>query len=313
MNPLTRPKVLYLTGMMRCGSTMIGNVLNEVPGAVHVGELHYLWRNGILGTGTNSSCGCGEPVTGCPLWSAVLAAGGTAAGEDEARAMIAAQDRRFRARHTAARLGETLTPLSPPSDVRWATDVTKAVYDVVLDRSDSEMVVDSSKYPAEAAALLGREDLDVKVLHVVRDPRATAFSYRKDKSYVTRMGAVRSTAYWSAVNAASDLLALRGGDRYLRVRHEDFGRDPAGVIAAIQRFAGLDAPNPVTGENRVRLGINHTVTGNPDRLNRGEVVIGCDERWRSELEWKPRVLTTAGAGLQMLRYRYTPGDKERTS
>ena len=31
--------VLYITGWCRSGSTVLGNVLAEVPGVVHVGEL----------------------------------------------------------------------------------------------------------------------------------------------------------------------------------------------------------------------------------------------------------------------------------
>ena len=41
-DPLT---VLCVTGWCRNGSTIIGNVLNEVPGFFHVGELHFLWKN----------------------------------------------------------------------------------------------------------------------------------------------------------------------------------------------------------------------------------------------------------------------------
>ncbi|TDV54231.1 sulfotransferase domain-containing protein [Actinophytocola oryzae] len=296
--------VLYVTGMTRCGSTMIGNVLNEVPGFVHIGELHYLWRNGILGSGTNSTCGCGTPLACCPLWSDVL--GDAFTDVATARRMVAVQDRWLRTRHTAARLAEARGPLHPPADVEWATGLTRDIYRAVGERAGTRVVVDSSKYPAEAAALSGRDDLDVRVLHVVRDPRATAFSYRRDKSYVRQMSAARSTATWGCVNLASDLLAVRAEGAYLRVRHEDFGRAPKQVLAEIMRFAGIEpgAAGPVGADGAVELGDNHTVTGNPDRLNRGRVAIRCDERWRDGLAVRPRVVATAGALPQLLRYGY---------
>lgn len=296
-------RVLYITGMMRCGSTMIGNVLNETDRTLHVGELHYLWRNGILGEGTNTSCGCGEPLTGCPLWSDVLAAEVTA-DRHVAAAVEAVQATRLRARHTPARLAGSLGPLRTPADVRWVTGVTAELYRAAAGAAGAEVVVDSSKYPAEAAALLGRGDLDVRVLHVVRDARATTHSYRKDKSYVTRMSAARSTGYWTAVNAASDLLALAGRDRYLRVRHEDFSARPAEVLDEVMAFAGITGPNPVSADGTVDLGVNHTVTGNPDRFHHGKVLIRDDGRWRTELDWKPRAVTTAASAPQLLRYGY---------
>lgn len=190
--------------------------------------------------------------------------------------------------------------MSTPPDVRWVTGVTADVYRA----TGAEVVVDGSKYPAEAAALLGRDDLDVRVLHVVRDARATAHSYRKDKSYVERMSAARSTGYWTAVNAASDLLALAGRDRYLRVRHEDFSARPAEVVDQIMAFAGISGPNPVAADGTVELGVNHTVTGNPDRFHRGRVLIRDNARWRTELDWKPKALTTAASAPQLLRYGY---------
>lgn len=296
------PTVLYVTGMTRCGSTMIGNVLNEVPGVVHLGELHFLWRNGILGAGTNSTCGCGEPLRDCPLWSDVLV--GDVADRDLAMAMTAVQDKRFHARHTLARCAESRGLRPAPADVSWSTGVTRDVYHAVADRCAARVIVDSSKYPAEAAALCGRHDLDVRVLHVVRDPRATAFSYRKDKSYVRRMGAARSTATWWAVNAASDLLALQGRGKYLRLRHEDFGAAPHRMVTEIMRFVGITGTNPVDPAGHVDLGDNHTVTGNPDRLHRGQVAIRCDERWQSELGWRARLLATAGAWPHLGRYGY---------
>jgi hypothetical protein len=43
---MIRPvKVLSINGWCRNGSTIIGNLLNEVDGFFHVGELHFLWKN----------------------------------------------------------------------------------------------------------------------------------------------------------------------------------------------------------------------------------------------------------------------------
>ena len=44
------------------GSTLLGNVLGELDGAVHVGELRALWDEGLLAGGT---CGCGLPLGSC--------------------------------------------------------------------------------------------------------------------------------------------------------------------------------------------------------------------------------------------------------
>ncbi|GAA5061867.1 hypothetical protein HNP84_005834 [Thermocatellispora tengchongensis] len=302
-----RPRVLYITGWLRSGSTLVGNVLNELPGVLHAGELHYLWRNGVLRTGTNSVCGCGEQVRACPLWSSVLAfaATGEPSGEPEAlaRRMTAAQRRLLRTRHTPARLAEARAGAAP-APVSGVLDRMAGLYRELAARGGERLVVDGSKYPAEAAALLGRADLDVRVLHVVRDPRATALSYHRGKQYISPMGPAASTAYWTAFNLASELVGAAFPERYLRVRHEDLARRPAETLARVIGFAGLDDAPPVDGAGIVRLGVNHTVTGNPDRLRHGEVAIRPDERWRTELPRRHRVTATALALPLLRRYRY---------
>src|SRR6188474_2812517 len=49
-------KIVYLVGTTRCGSTLIGSLLGQVPGAVHVGELARIWQEGMI---DNVRCGCG--------------------------------------------------------------------------------------------------------------------------------------------------------------------------------------------------------------------------------------------------------------
>ncbi|HEY6175374.1 MAG TPA: hypothetical protein VIX73_13045, partial [Kofleriaceae bacterium] len=71
---MIRPvKVLSINGWCRNGSTIIGNLLNEVDGFFHVGELHFLWKN-AYGDGSNTRCGCGLDLVRCPIWSRVLEA-----------------------------------------------------------------------------------------------------------------------------------------------------------------------------------------------------------------------------------------------
>ena len=287
-------RVVYLTGWCRSGSTLIGNLLNELPGVVHVGELHYLWRNGVLAAGTNTTCGCGAPIADCPLWSAVL----RKAGGDAAAAVA---DQRFlRTRHAHRRLTER-TP--PPGAVR-ARGRLVGLYEAIAAETGASVVVDSSKYPAEPAALSRVDGLDLRVLHVVRDPRATAHSWRRAKDYSPAMGAARSTAYWTGFGWASDRMAPALGERWRRLRYEDFVAAPRSHLADLLAWAGIDGEPPVDAAGTATLGGNHTVTGNPDRLRRGPVEIRDGEAWRRELPARDRLLATALAAPLLRRYGY---------
>ncbi|MGV9255368.1 sulfotransferase [Streptomyces sp. NPDC003697] len=305
-------RVLYITGWMRSGSTLLGNVLNELPGVRHIGELHFLWKNGVLGTGTNSSCGCGRPLTECPLWSQALAALPARGTEATARRMLGLQSALMRTRHTRDRLAEARGTRPAAPGVAELLDQSAAVYRRIAARGADRLVVDGSKCPAEAAALLGRSDLDVRVLHIVRDPRATALSYRSAKEYIDPMSPARSSGYWTAFNLASELVGTAAGDRYLRVRHEDLCARPRQTVAEVLRFAGLDDEAPVDESGRVPLGVNHTVTGNPDRLRRGVTQIRPDERWRTALSPADIAAATVPALPLLGRYGYPVAPSRRS-
>ena len=101
--------------------------------------------------------------------------------------------------------------------------------------------MDSSKLPPYGVLLAGLPGIELRVLHVVRDPRAAAFSWRRrraldtgDDRLMTRHPVWKAALLWSVWNAAT--IRLWGRGDYLRVRYEDLVGDPAAVIAADRRL-----------------------------------------------------------------------------
>jgi hypothetical protein len=207
-------------------------------------------------------------------------------------------------RYTGRRLAEAAGRRVAPPGAVAAADRIAALYRAVADVTGARLVVDSSKYPAEAAALCGRDDVDTRVLHLVRDPRATAYSWLRPKGYIPAMGVLRGGVYWTGFNAASERIGAAFPQRYLRLRYEDFARDPAGALCRTLELAGVAAPSPVDATGRATLDVNHTVTGNPDRLARGEVRVRPDDAWRSRLSRRHRAAAALLAAPLLRRYGY---------
>ncbi|WP_242891985.1 sulfotransferase [Actinomadura litoris] len=294
------PRVLYVTGWCRSGTTLLGNLLGEVPGVVHVGELRYLWTNGVLGRGTNTLCGCGRPVASCPLWSGVIA---RLAGDDPAgyaERAVRRQAEALRTRHTGRRLAEARA-LRPPHPA--VGDLVR-LYGAIAAESGAGLIVDTGKFPAEAAALCGVPGLDARVLHAVRDPRATAESWRRAKEYIPAMGPARSTGYWVGFNLASERIGRAFPDRFRRLRHEDLAARPRAALAAVMEHAGLAGEPPVGADGTADLGVNHTVTGNPDRLRHGPVRVREDDAWTRTQPASARRTATMIAAPLLARYGY---------
>ena len=262
-------KVLSINGWCRNGSTIIGNLLNEVDGFFHVGELHFLWKN-AYGNGSNTRCGCGLDLVRCPIWSKVLEAelpsGASAqahAGEVQRR-----QASSVRTRHTWRVLRGGLG-----ASARDHAATMARVYAAIAEVTQCRVIVDSTKIPGEAALLSRVDGIEPYYLHLVRDPRATAHSWMRQKDYAHPMSALRSTAYWIGFNLASHAVVRSCPERSMFLRYEDFTRDPsAGVRGLIELCGGDPAGNPVHGRT-AELRANHTVTGNPDRFRSGTTVI----------------------------------------
>jgi Sulfotransferase family len=299
--PLT---VLCITGWFRNGSTIIGNILNEIPGFFHAGELHALWQN-AAGKGRNELCGCGQPLTACPVWSEILASlrpPGTSL-QEYADTVVHRQLGHARARHTWRVLDHGLHC----DAVREHADLMARTYRAIADRTGARVIVDTTKIPGEAALLPNVPAVTPYFAHLVRDPRAAAYSWRHSKQYVYAMSAAKSTGYWDVFNLGSEAIARRYPERSLFLRYEDFIADPAAAIDALLQLCGEDRDaNPVRGRV-IELHVNHTVLGNPDRFQTGPTTIrNTDDKWRAGLPASAKLaaMTISWPLLGRYGYRY---------
>lgn len=274
-------KVLCITGWCRNGSTIIGNILNEIPGFFHVGELHFLWKN-AAGRGVNEDCGCGRKLVDCPVWSTILPIGQPAGTSlvQHADEVIRRQLGNVRTRHTWQVLRRGLHN----EQIRAHADLMTQVYQAVAKRTESRVIVDTTKIPGESALLEHLDGITPYYVHLVRDPRAVAQSWSKPKEYVYAMGPAKSTGYWTGFNLAAHALTKRHPERSMFLRYEDFIADPAGTVDQMLRLCASDPADNPLDDRTVELHANHTVTGNPDRFNIGATVIRpTDDSWRTGL------------------------------
>jgi hypothetical protein len=245
-------------------------------------------------------------VRSCPFWSAVLKAAYGAKPPDP-RAMLALQRGATRARRTPS-----LWFGSPSSQAREYAAVMAPLYRAIATVSGARLVVDSSKFPAEAALLHEMAGVRPYLLHLVRDPRAVAYSWSRPTPHPDRPGRLMrqhsptvSTLRWLGWNALTELTAAGYRDRALRLRYEDFVADPRARIQDLLRLVGLEPPTgPFLDDRTVRLAANHTVSGNPSRFRAGNVRIRPDDAWRERLPRRAWLIATALSIPLLARYRY---------
>lgn len=310
------PRVIFLGGIGRSGSTLIERLLGELPGVWPLGEVTHLWQRGVV---DGEFCGCGQKFRECGFWSDVGKAafdGWDAVGTERLMALRKALDRtRFIPR--LARNGSAV-PMS--AELREYTDYYARLYRAAAEVSGARVVVDSSKHASLAFCLSHRADVDLRVIHVVRDSRAVAYSWttkvlRPDsstESYMATYSPAQAAAHWNGQNAAFQLLRRRGVP-VLRVRYEDVVDETSQSLRAMAEFAGLEGRPDLsflsvgTEGWSARLRAMHTASGNPMRFAAGAVVIHADERWRTAMPTHQRRLVTGLTFPLLARYGYVKG------
>ena len=126
-----------------------------------------------------------------------------------------------------------------------------------------------------------------------------------------RFSPTKSAWMWDAWNAAAEALWSRDPSRYLRLRYEDFVSDPRGSFEKILGLLGEDAEPPLAGESEVKLGVSHTVSGNPNRFQTGSVALRPDTEWMQKMDPEDRRLVTALTYPMLRRYGYPVRSEER--
>jgi hypothetical protein len=302
--------VLYLGGLGRSGTTLVERLLGELPTVCAVGEIVHLWQRDIR---DDERCGCGARFSACTFWKRVgeRAFGGWSTVDVDR--IHALRDAVERTRHIP-RLHK-----ASPEVLEYASYYTR-VYQAAAEVSGAGVIVDSSKHSALAHVLRWADDIDLRVVHVVRDARGVAYSWTKTVSRpetdgtdeMTRYSPGRSAMLWNAHNAAFGLLARRGV-AVRRVRYEEFLADPRTAVRSIAEFADIpvaDADLAFLGDGHADLGVGHSAAGNPMRFAVGRLPLRRDDTWTVALPPAQRRLVGAVCAPMLRAYGYPLNPQE---
>jgi hypothetical protein len=273
-------------------------VLNRLlvgDGVVGVGELRYLWERGVV---KRQDCSCGNPWDACPLWHPVV--GAVLAAQEATDPVATARQLHHDGRRAGRKINDN--PTRTDGVVGRYAAVLGQLYTTVAQQTGARLIVDSSKDPAHA--LLARASgADVTVVHLVRDPRAVAWSHGRAKAppagaaanVTEKHGTFYVATRWTIRNAFID----RSVQPDLRIRYEDMVADTEQVTKAIFAAAGTELP-PVHG------GVEHLIAGNPNRFDTERPkTLREDVEWRTAQPDRHKRLTKLIAGRLMRRYGYT--------
>ncbi|WP_066632839.1 sulfotransferase [Desulfolucanica intricata] len=300
-------RILYIMGAGRSGSTVLDTVLGNHSEIESVGELTNLPRSGWI---NDEYCACGKRGTDCPFWSDVRREWVRRTGVDDPKGYLALQSTFERFRRWPRLLKERRRP-SPQFQIY--AEQTRALFEAVRTVSGKSIIVDSSKNPTRAFALSMLPNVDLYLIHLIRDGRGVIWSYlkahRKDeKNGVQRdlapVPAWRTSINWRLVNSTSEFVLKQKIADGACIRYEDFVQQPVKTLNRIGDMLSISldsvADNLVCGRE---VTVGHTIAGNRVRMS-GAITLRPDYEWKELLPGKDRKIFWLLAGTVARRYGY---------
>lgn len=297
------PKLVYIAGYGRSGSTLLSIMLGQQREIFGAGEIitlaRHVWEN-------NEYCSCGSPIQTCVFWRKTIDLWFEGQGATFLSDYAKLQDR-FESMFGISRM---LRHTLERSRFEEYSRHTLRLLRTIAAQSDRHLVVDSSKHPGRAAALASIPGLEVYVIHLVRDGRGVAWSLLKSYERDERVGlqkeirpkpVIRTAFRWATVNLATEFLAARLGKRRLiRVRYEDFTRDPGESLTKIGDMIGVVLDTIQAGKP---LEPGHQMAGNRLRMS-AAIELSPDIKWKSQMPDRKQALFTRLCAWLLRRYGY---------
>jgi hypothetical protein len=262
-------KLVYIGGYGHSGSTLLEYLLAASPETVACGEVASVVRD----RDRKAKCTCRRRINECPVWRPLFIS---------------------------------------PETLDNMTHEALSLALIEQDRDAHAILIDSTKTAWRSTAVpfrLARKlGADFTLLHLVRDPRAVAWSGvkkagRRGARPLLALRSASAAAGWWIANLACELFGWKYPDRYMRLRYEDLARSPGQEMRGL--FAKLVAGSNWTAEG---LGTNdnrHQLYGNRMRgaaLSLGEV--REDAAWERDMPRIYGLLVSALTAPVRRRYGY---------
>jgi hypothetical protein len=232
-----RPRVVYVIGAGRSGSTILSVALGNCMDVFYAGELEaWLRRSGVPNFGGEERmrfwAGVREEVGGADLygervWHCI----------EHSLSLFRASGWRARRqlRHRYREIAEDL-------------------YLAITHASGATHIIDPSHYPLRARELQALNGIDLYLIYLVRNPRDVVASFNK-RSVDQRWKSPASTnAYLWLTHLLSAYVFLRHrSDKRMFIRYEDFIADPETTVREI--LGRIEAPGVLPEWTTLKTGI----------------------------------------------------------
>ena len=257
MTSVKKIKILYVIGSGRSGSTVISTVLGNDKSIVNAGEVYnYKWffDSAIQ---NNRKCSCQSDLLSCRYW-------------DEVRKL------------TKSSIGDDLPDLKIRNKKQFIKN-NLAVFQSICKVSKKHILLDSSKRVYRLSLLEKSDEIELVILHLVRDVRAYAYSSFKTeiKKGASNLVYFKKASSWFIKNLFVYIKNFHKPN-YLLIRYEDFVLNPDRNLSKI--YDKLKIESSIMDDLlNSKQSESHQFSGNSRVFDQSNINLKLDTRYLSEV------------------------------
>ena len=309
---MEKKKILLITGSGRSGSTLLSKLLNEIEGSFNVNELVFTHLNGVE---RDYPCNTGDKFSESPIWLKIMDA------YRQKNEVDLLKYEPHRIPNTRKLVRAQLSPFYKTDEAsnQYFKDYQQAIkdlYHAIFEATNASMIIDSSKIAPFVNVVAQMEEFDIYVLHLVRDPRAVAYSWQKTikrqdveagtNLFMEKRTPTRSSIRWQLVNIFAESLKKKDDLKYHYLKYEHFAKNPAKHIADILTFLDKSPSEIPVEDNKIQLkAIDYGIWGNPNVRQQKDIVkVRYDDTYKQKLSFNARLTATLMSMPMLLKYGY---------
>ena len=293
--------IVFIIGGGHSGSTILDMALGSSPNAFSLGEICYLPKE----VKNNTPCVCGKKIQQCPFW---LGVNEIMKNRHSIDFMNAPDSLHLMDEKILKRFQKT------PKILRRSRSETAGVhsqklYDAIFEKSNAEILIDSSKTFQRARFLRPYlTDYRIAFIHLIRDVRGVVHSEKRTSYSVHFPGQEQAIVLPRTPNPPEKALRAwilgnlqisaytiiqRLLNKSQLVLYEEFTDTPYKILSHLAEWLGLSDM-----DRMIHFGASehHNVHGNPARFNSTEIK-PANKRWQKELTTEELKLIKKKAGL----------------
>ena len=280
------PRVIYIAGYGRSGSTLLSILLDNLTNIASVGEVAGFYE--YLGV-SGRECSCNNKYFECPVWSNII--NDLPRGIDYVKEMYEIQTE-------VERWNKISKIVKNKKEMKKYSVKMAKFFDTIADDRKVKTIVDSSKssysFMWRALALSNVKNVELYLVHLVRDAKGVVASRKKGKNSTLERKQSNTASLWnSAVGLAGWLtsnLAVKYTKQYLdddqstTIEYRELVQSPEQEAQKIIKGASVEQLYDKNDIIKTKsLDVGHLVGGNRLARNNQKISIETDNLYSNEL------------------------------